>query len=119
MQFQPFKARCERSANSVNKFHAIKIEIDGRVFASRAEGRRYSELCLLEQAGEISYLECQPVYQIFVNKKHICNYIADFRYQTKDGNLVVEDVKGLKTPVYRLKKKLVEARFGIEIMETT
>jgi hypothetical protein len=102
----------------MTKYHAIKTEIDGRVFASRAEGRRYSELCLLEKAGEIENLECQPVFQIFVNQKHICNYLADFKY-TNHGVTIIEDVKGLKTPVYRLKKKLVEAQFGIIITEIT
>lgn len=102
----------------MSKYNAVKTEIDGRVFASRAEARRYSELSLLEKVGEISNLECQPVYQIFMNKKHICNYIADFRY-TERGAVIVEDVKGVKTPVYKLKKKLVEAQFGITITEVS
>jgi hypothetical protein len=103
----------------MSKYHAIKTEIDGRVFASRAEARRYSELCLLEKAGEISFLECQPSFQIFMNKKHICNYLADFKYTDKSGVVIIEDVKGIKTPVYRLKKKLVEAQFNITITEIT
>jgi hypothetical protein len=102
----------------MTKYHAIKVEIDGRVFDSRAEGRRYSELCLLEKAGEISDLECQPKFDIIVNEKHICFYIADFRYNTRRGE-IIEDVKGLKTPVYKLKKKLFEALFEITITEIT
>jgi hypothetical protein len=98
------------------KYNAIKTEIDGRVFASRAEARRYSELCLLEKAGEIRNLECQPKFPITVNKKHICYYIADFQY-SNEGGVIIEDVKGVKTPVYKLKKKLVEAQYNIEITE--
>jgi len=101
------------------KYNAKKTEVDGRVFASRAEARRYSELCLLEKSGEISDIECQPLYQVWITDKHICNYFADFKYWTKDGVMIVEDVKGVKTPVYRLKKKLVEAQHNITITEIT
>lgn len=100
----------------MSKYNAIKTEIDGRVFDSRAEARRFSELRLWEKSGEIKDLECQPKFDVTVNGKHICNYLADFRY-TIEGRQVVEDVKGVKTPVYRLKKKLVEAIYGIEIVE--
>lgn len=102
------------------KYNAIKTEVDGRVFASRAEARRYSELSLLEKASEISELECQPIFNIVVNKVHICNYIADFiYYDDKNKCVVVEDVKGMKTPVYRLKKKLYNATHETQITEIT
>ena len=101
------------------KYNAKKTEVDGRVFDSRAEARRYSELCLLGKAGEIQDIECQPKFDIKVNSQHICNYIADFRYLNKFGEPMVEDVKGVKTPVYRLKKKLVEALYNITITEIT
>ena len=102
------------------KYNAKKTEVDGRVFDSRAEARRYSELCLLEKIGEISELECQPKINVEVNGKHICNYIADFRYINNQSEYeVIEDVKGIKTPVYRLKKKLVEALYNITITEIT
>ena len=101
------------------KYNAKKTEVDGRVFDSRAEARRYSELCLMEKAGEIKDIECQPLYQVWIADKHICNYFADFKYWTKDGAMIVEDVKGMKTPVYRLKKKMVEAQHNITITEIT
>jgi hypothetical protein len=44
-------------------------------------------------------------------------YIADFTYFEKDGQQVIEDVKGVRTPVYRLKKKIIEAEYGIAITE--
>ena len=100
------------------KYNAKKTEVDGRVFDSRAEARRYSELCLLESAGVIKDLVCQAAFPVFVNSKLICHYYADFTYH-ENGAYIVEDVKGMKTPVYRLKKKLVEALYNITITEIT
>jgi hypothetical protein len=103
-----------------NKYHAIKCEIDGYIFASKREARRYSELKLLYNAGEIFDLQLQPKFEIKVNKVHIGWYIADFQYETEDGDVIVEDVKSAATrkiPLYRLKKKLVEALYGIEVIE--
>lgn len=102
----------------MSKYSAIKTEVDGYLFASRREAARYSELKILEKAGEISDLELQPQYPCVVNGKLICKYIADFRYTSnKRGNVVIEDAKGFKTPVYRLKKKMVEAIYNIIIVE--
>jgi hypothetical protein len=102
----------------VSKYHNRKTEIDGFLFDSAKEAERYSELRLLERSGEISEFELQPKFHCVVNEKMICSYIADFRYRDMERNvIVVEDVKGMKTPVYRLKKKLVEALHGIKILE--
>ena len=102
----------------MSKYNAIKTEVDGYIFASRREAARYSELRILEKAGEIIDLELQPHYPCTVNGKLICKYIADFRYTSvKRGNVVIEDAKGFKTPVYRLKKKMVEAIYNIIIIE--
>ena len=101
-----------------SKYNAIKTEVDGYVFASRKEANRYCELKLLESAGEIKDLELQPVYRCEVNGKLICRYIADFRYtSTKLGNVIIEDAKGVKTPAYRIKKKLTEALLNVLIIE--
>ncbi len=103
----------------MNKFHARKETVDGIVFASKAEARRFRELKILQRAGEISHLEVQPEFKCTINGKLVCTYRADFRYRTKSGS-VTEDVKGMRTPVYRLKKKLVEALFaGSKIVEIT
>jgi len=101
----------------VSKYNAVKTEVDGYVFASKAEASRYSELKLLESAGFLHSLELQPKFPIHVNGVKICTYIADFRFRELDGQTVVEDVKGVKTPVYKLKKRLVEALYGIRITE--
>lgn len=101
----------------MTKYGAKKTEVDGFVFDSKAEANRYSELVLAERAGEISNLVVQPMFPLIVNDKKIGKYIADFQYTDRDGNRVVEDVKGVSTPVYRLKKKLVEAIYDIHIVE--
>lgn len=103
--------------SAMTKYRAVKTEVDGIIFDSKKEAARYKELILLEKSGVISHLELQPRYDCVVNGKKICSYRADFRY-FNDQNSVVEDVKGFKTPVYRLKKKLVEALYpGIRILE--
>lgn len=108
-----------------NKYHARKTTVDGITFDSQKEAMRYAELRLLEKAGEIYDLQRQVPFVIIpkmvdANGKKIpeTKYIADFTYIEK-GKLTrtVEDVKGVKTPEYRLKKKLMLYRNGITITE--
>lgn len=100
-----------------SKYNAVRSEVDGRKFASRKEANRYQELCLLQYAGKIDDLTCQVKLSCTVNGVKVCDYIADFVY-LENGAKVYEDVKGYKTPLYRLKKKLVHACLGIELRET-
>jgi hypothetical protein len=110
-----------------SKYAAVPTTIDNVRFSSKKEAARYLELKMLQKAGEIHGLELQPKFQLYVGKvgeriergdKPVCSYIADFRYREgPKGVLIIEDVKGMKTPVYRLKKKMVEAQYGIEIRE--
>lgn len=92
----------------MSKFNVRKVLIDGHTFDSAAEGRRYATLAALERAGKIAGLELQPRLDCLVAGVKICTYVADFRYR-RDGTSVVEDVKGVHTAVYRLKRKLAEA----------
>lgn len=103
----------------MSKYHARRTEADGIMFDSKAEARRYSELRLMERAGLVTGLELQPCYPIAVNGKRVALYKADFRYQDSEGNTITEDVKGVRTPTYRLKKKLVEALYDIAITEVS
>ena len=103
----------------MNKYHAKKQEIDGIVFDSKREAARYLELKLLERAGEIGDLEVHPIFPIKVNDMRVCAYEGDFSYHDRrTGRQVIEDVKGVRTPVYRLKKKLLKAVWDIDIVET-
>lgn len=97
----------------MSKYRAKKTTVDGITFDSKAESRRYTDLRLLEKAGIISDLELQPLFRLqdgFTDGKgtrhRSIDYVADFRY-IEDGRTVVEDVKGMRTPVYKLKKKLL------------
>lgn len=93
-------------------------EVDGIVFHSPIEARRYTDLRQRERLGEISSLERQVPYRFDEQGRHCFTYLADFVYVvTATGETVVEDVKGMPTDIYRLKKKLIEARFGIGISE--
>ena len=100
----------------MSKYRNIKTEVDGIVFDSKAEAKRYMELKILEKANEISDLRLQYPFECKINEKKICTYKADFDYFEGD-QWVIEDVKGFRTQVYKLKKKLVEALHGIEIRE--
>lgn len=100
-----------------SKFGAVKTEVDGRRFDSKAEARRYQELLLLGKAGELRELELQPSFRLTVNGTLIAHYVGDFAYLDYSGRYVVEDVKGMKTPVYQLKKKLMKALHAIEVQE--
>jgi hypothetical protein len=95
------------------------------VFASRAEKNRYLELKLLEKAGEIKEIELQPIYILLDaynyrgEKVRAITYRADFRYfEIKTNRRIVEDCKGYKTEVYKLKKKLLLAKYDIDFRET-
>lgn len=96
-----------------NKYNAKKITIDGHNFPSEREAERYCELKLFLRAKEIKNLELQPRFLLqdgFVDKEgnehKKIEYVADFMYVDKDDKTVVEDVKGVLTDVYKLKKKL-------------
>jgi hypothetical protein len=102
----------------VPKYRNIKTTVDGITFDSAKEARRYSELKLLERSGRITGLEVQPSFPIVINGVKVCTYKADFGYVDQIGSPVIEDCKGFKTPVYRLKKKLMLAVHGIEVLET-
>lgn len=85
-------------------------------FDSRAEGRRFDALVREVEAGRISGLERQPKYELVVNGIKIGSYTGDFRYRRGDV-LIVEDVKGATSRDYPLRKKLMHACHGIEIVE--
>jgi ribosomal protein S8 len=105
----------------MSKYHAQKTTLDGITFDSLMESRRYACLKLLLAAGAIDALEVHPRYPLVVNDTNIGSYIADFRYR-ENGKVVVEDTKSdttRKLPVYRLKRKLMKALHGIDILETS
>lgn len=116
-------ARGNVNANTKSKYHSTKQIIDGHVFASKKEAARYEELKLLERAGIISDLELQKRFELIPSQRidgkvveRPCYYVCDFAY-CEGGNRVIEDAKGMKTEVYKIKKKLMLYKYGIAIKE--
>lgn len=96
-----------------NKFGARSITIDGHYFPSLLEGRRYGQLKMMQRTGLIRELKLQPRFDLSAAGEKVAEYRADFAYQErfKDGDTfgwlaVVEDAKGVETPLYKLKRAL-------------
>ena len=109
-----------------SKYHNKKITMDGQKFDSMKEAARYQELKLLERAGEIRDLKRQVPFVVIPAQyddkgkllEREVKYVADFTYVEKGWlTRTVEDVKGLKTDVYKIKRKLMLYRNGIRIKE--
>ncbi len=122
-----------------NKYHAEKCEYKGEIFDSQKERDRYIELTLLLKAGEITDLQRQVKYELIPAQREAdtigkrggvkkgklieagVGYVADFVYKDKNGNLVVEDVKGYRQggayAVFTIKRKLFLYKYGIRIKE--
>ena len=108
------------SANRGSKYGNRKVN----GFDSKKEANRYAELALMQRAGLITNLKRQVRFVLipaqYKDGKCIfrsCSYVADFVYE-KDGETVIEDTKGFKTPEYIIKKKLMFQVHGILITET-
>lgn len=107
------------------KYGNEKVIINGQTFDSKAEYRRWRELCLMAQTGEIGDLQRQVRYELVPVQRDEdgnvlergCFYVADFVYTDADGRTVVEDVKGFRTKEYLIRRKLMLFRYGIRIQE--
>lgn len=108
------------------KYGNKKCVIDGFTFDSQAEGWRYRTLKARLEKGEIADLELQVPFVLVPGVKFLgakratpaLRYVADFRYTDfARGEVVIEDVKGMKTAVYRIKKHLMKVLLGLEITE--
>ena len=123
--------------NMKNKYMALKCNVNGIMFDSRKEARRYQELLLMERAGVIQDLKRQVKYVLIPSQYETyerygkngqrlkdgqrllekeCAYIADFVYK-ENGNEIVEDTKGIKTKDYIIKRKLMLYIHGIRVKE--
>ena len=123
----------------MSKYHSIKTTIEGMTFDSRKEARRWQELSLLQSQGKISDLRRQVKFVLIPAQSEPdkfdyskskkgrrikgrclekeCAYYADFVYVDNNGKTVVEDVKGKRTEVYIIKRKLMLERYGIRVRE--
>jgi hypothetical protein len=104
----------------LNKYRNKKTVVGGLLFDSKKEASYYTQLMWRKKAGEIKEIMLQEKFKVEIEGKHICYYLADFVIVYPDGRKEVIDVKSeitKKNPVYRLKKKLVEALYKIKIIE--
>lgn len=102
----------------MRKYNNKKCTYKGIKFDSIGERDRYKQLELMQCSGEIANLNVQTKFPIIVNEVKICTYIADYTYKDKQGNYIVEDFKGVQTAIFKLKKKLMLAVHGIDVLLT-
>ena len=114
-----------KQLGTYTKYHNTKVIYDGIKFDSKKERARFITLKQLEKAGIIKELELQKKFELQPSYKkngktiRAINYYADFYYyDIIKGKYIVEDTKGMKTEVYKLKKKLFEYKYDITIIET-
>lgn len=107
-----------------SKYHSIKTEVDGIIFDSRKEAKRYGELKILKRSMRIIGFDLQPEFPYNVTFSANGNeytvkrkYIADFLVYHNDGREEIEDVKGVRTAEYKRKKKIIEKLYRIKIIE--
>lgn len=107
-----------------SKYHSSKVTTADGYFDSKKEYKRWCQLKKMQEDGTISGLERQVKYELIPSQRidgkvveRGVRYTADFKYVTADGVTVVEDVKGVRTPEYIIKRKLMLERHGIRIKE--
>lgn len=101
-----------------NKFNAQRVFIANRWFHSGKEAEWYLLLADRQRKGEIRDLCLQVEYSLWVNGVLICKYVADFTFlEVSSNQACVMDVKGFRTPEYKIKAKLMLACYGIAILE--
>ncbi|MEJ0095116.1 MAG: DUF1064 domain-containing protein [Methylocella sp.] len=122
VQYRALAAPAKRGRFGVSP--VTERTVDGLVFSSKREARRYAILKQMERVGEITHLECQPAFDIMINGVKFCTYTADFGYFRRGVvDRVIEDVKGrgkggtAGDPAYRLRKRAAELYFGIRVTE--
>jgi len=94
-----------------HKFNAIRTERDGIKFPSKKEARHYDELKLRQKSGEVIFFLMQIPFHLPGGIK----YVVDFAEFRSDGTVHFIDVKGMETPIFKLKRKQVEVLYPIKI----
>lgn len=109
-----------------SKYRNKKIAYNGEIFDSKKEYKRYTELLTLQKAGKIKGLERQVKFTLIPaqrdkDKKLLereCSYYADFVYtDCQTGQTIIEDAKGVRTPEYIIKRKLMLLMYDIRVKE--
>ena len=104
----------------MSKYNSKKTIVDGITFASNKESVRYIELRNLKMAGMIKSFSLQPEFVLQEGYKRAdgkkiraIKYIADFKVEYPDGRIEIEDSKGFSTEVFKIKRKLLEAKYDM------
>lgn len=108
-------------ARGRSKYGAVRTSCGLHEHASKKEAKVCGDLTLMAKGGVIHDLKYQPRFDLFAyvavgEKMKVCEYVADFSYLDLDKRIVL-DVKGVKTAMYRLKKKMMKACWDIEVQE--
>jgi Protein of unknown function (DUF1064) len=98
------------------KYGNQPITVDGHRFDSKLEAKRYGELKLLLLAEAIEDLRIHYPWELHVSGIRVCAYVCDFDYLL-EGKRYIEDCKGMLTQIYQLKKKMIAAEYGLDIIE--
>ena len=109
-----------------SRYRAKAVWSDGTFFHSKGELRRWEELKMLEKAGEIQELRRQVRHALFVVSQEgqhvfVGTFTPDFEYVERSGEVVIEDFKSpasAKDEAYRLRKRMFEAEYGLQVRET-
>jgi hypothetical protein len=111
------RAKMEQYIVGRSKYNAIRTEIDGIKFASKKEAKVYGLLKILKAGGSVRDFRCQPRFALHSNGVKVCSYVADFEVLFPCGKIEIWDAKGMKLPIYNLKKKMMKAEHNIDIVE--
>jgi len=96
-----------------HKFNSVKTSIDDIKFSSKKEAKRYVELKHLKEIGDVLFFLRQVRFDLPAGIKYVCDFLVFWA----SGDVTVEDVKGLKLPMYVLKKKQIETLYPFKITE--
>lgn len=96
-----------------HKFHAVRTEVQGEKFASKKEARYYQDLLLARSSGDLLFFLRQVPFHLPGGVR----YVVDFAEFWRDGTVRFVDVKGYRTDTYRVKRKIVEANYPVQILE--
>lgn len=115
MLVDPAQAALLKPAKRRHKYHAERTKVGDRCFHSKAEAARYCQLRKQVRDGHITKLTLQPQYPLFAG----IQYVGDFEYVDHKGTTVTEDVKGMVTAAYRMKRKMFGEKYQREIVEVS
>lgn len=121
MNIEEYKETLKKSKGS--KYKNKKTEYNGVIYDSAGEAKwaQFLDTCtkVKDPKDRVVNINRQIPYRFFINEKLIFTYIADFVVLYGDKRIEIQDYKGMRTDIYRLKKKLIEAHHGIKIIEIT